>query len=93
MDLLAWGLAALFTFVGLRTALPGTRIQGELSGTDRLLIAVHDAARAGFWLGLAGLFAGFALLDDPYEFRWFALIPIGMAGLRLLATVGLGRGR
>lgn len=93
MDVLAWVLAALFLLVGVRTALTATQLQGRISETDRVLIAVHDAARAGFWLGLAGLFAGFALLDDPYGFRWFALVPIVMAGLRLAAAVGLSRGR
>lgn len=91
MDVLAWVLAGVFLLVGARTGLNGTHLEGRLSGSDRLLIAVHDAARAGFWLALAGLFVGFALVDDPYAFRWFGLVPIGMAALRLLAAVGLSR--
>lgn len=93
MDVLAWTLAAIFFLIGVRAGLDGTRLEGSISGTERLLVAVHDAARAGFWLALAGLFVGFALVDDPYAFRWFGMVPIAMAALRLLAAVGLSRGR
>lgn len=91
MTLLGWALAAIFFLLGVRTAVASTPVEGRLSGTDRLLIAVHDAARAGFWLSLAALFAGFNLVDDPFEFRWFVMVPIAMAALRLLAAVGLSR--
>ncbi|HEX6207939.1 MAG TPA: hypothetical protein VF058_06215 [Actinomycetota bacterium] len=93
LDVLAWVLAGAFFLIGVRAGFDGTQLEGRLSGTDRLLIAVHDAARAGFWLALAGLFVGFALVDDPYAFRWFGMIPISMAALRMLAAVGLSRGR
>jgi hypothetical protein len=32
-------------------------------------------------------------VENPFEFRWFVMVPIGMAALRLLAAVGLSRGR
>lgn len=68
-----------------------TRLEDDLEGWERLLVAVHDASRAGFWFALSGLFLGFALIDDAASFRWFALIPIGMAALRMLAAVRLSR--
>jgi len=90
-EVLGWALAAVFFLVGVRTTLTPTRLDELISGRDRLLIALHDASRAGFWLALAALFVGFSLVDDPFEFRWFVMVPIGMAAVRLLAAVGLSR--
>lgn len=90
-EALGWALAAVFFLVGVRTTLTPTRLDERISGGDRLLIAVHDAARAGFWLALAAVFVGFNLVEDPFEFRWFVMVPIAMAALRLLAAVGLSR--
>lgn len=91
MTVLGWALAGLFLLLGLRTALAPTRLEGRVSGGERVLIAVHDAARAGFWVALAAVFVGFNLVENPFEFRWFVMVPIGMAALRLLAVVGLSR--
>lgn len=78
--------------LALRAAMSPTPLdEGPVRGRDRFLIAMHDAARAGFWLSIAGLFAGFALIDDPASFRWFAVVPILMAGMRLLAATFLAR--
>ncbi|MGH2675576.1 MAG: hypothetical protein ACRDKA_02950 [Actinomycetota bacterium] len=59
---------------------------------SRLLIAVHEAAKAGFWLAFGGFFLAYGLLEQPQDFRWFALVPVGMAGLRLLTAAFLARG-
>jgi hypothetical protein len=62
------------------------------SGRDRFLIAVHDAAKAGFWLALGVAFLGLSVLEPAQEYRWLVIIPIGMAGLRLVAALLLARG-
>ena len=91
MTVVGWALAAVCFLVGARVALAPTRLEGELSGADRLLVAVHDASRAGFWLALSAAFVGFNLVENAFEFRWFVMVPIGMAALRLLSSVGLSR--
>ncbi len=56
-----------------------------------MLIAVHDAAKAGFWLSLGGFFLGYGVSAEPQAFRWFAMVPVGMAGLRLITATLLAR--
>ncbi|HYH28621.1 MAG TPA: hypothetical protein VEA19_07600, partial [Actinomycetota bacterium] len=58
---------------------------------DRALLALHEAAKAGFWLSLGAFFVGAAILDDAEGLRWFLLVPISMAGLRLVAATFLSR--
>ena len=60
------------------------------SARERFLVAVHEAARAGFWLALGAWFLGLALIEEPQRWRWFILVPIGMAALRLAARTFLG---
>jgi hypothetical protein len=60
------------------------------SAKERFLVAVHEASRAGFWLALGAWFLGLALIEEPQTWRWFILVPIGMAGLRLAARTFLG---
>ena len=52
---------------------------------------MHEAARAGFWFALAAVFVALSLLEDAYRFRWLVMLPIGMAGLRLVAAAMLSR--
>jgi hypothetical protein len=85
--------AGVFLLVGLLSAIGSVRsptAMGE-TGRDRFLVAVHDAAKAGFWLTLGGFFLIFGLIDEPQDFRWFALVPVGMAGLRLATAYFLAR--
>lgn len=92
MRVLELALAALALGMALRAAMTPTPLEGgPVSPRERFLIALHDASRGGFWLALAGLFAGFALIDDAASFRWFAIVPILMAGMRLLAATFLAR--
>lgn len=84
--------AGVFALLGLRAAFNPVRVEEDASTGVRVLVALHDAARAGFWLALGGLFVGFALLEDPNEFRWFAFIPIAMAAIRLVTAARLARG-
>ncbi len=53
---------------------------------DRVLIAVHDAARAMFWLSLGGFFLALGLSRGASEVRWLLLIPLGMAAVRLVSA-------
>ena len=63
------------------------------SGKERFLVAVHEAARAGFWLALGAWFLGLALIEEPQTWRWFILVPVGMAALRLATATFLGMSR
>lgn len=84
-------LGSVLVLVGLRAAaLAFGRVQGERGGT-RVWVALHETARAGFWLSLGAFFIGYALLPDLDDFRWFVLLPIALAGLRLVAATLLGR--
>lgn len=62
------------------------------TGRSRLLAAIHDAAKAGFWLTLGGFFLIYGLVEEPFAWRWFALVPLAMAGLRLFTAMILARG-
>lgn len=65
-------------------------IPAEDAGS-RFLIAVHQASKAGFWFAFGGFFVAYGLLEHPEGFRWFALIPVGMAVLRLASALLLAR--
>lgn len=83
---------ALFLLIGLRSALHSIRqMAPDEPGRVRALIAVHEAAKAGFWLALGAFFLGYATVAEPQEFRWFVMVPIAMAGLRLVAATLLAR--
>ncbi|HZD18491.1 MAG TPA: hypothetical protein VE669_10150 [Actinomycetota bacterium] len=91
MTVVEWVLAALALVLGLRATLTPVRFEETPSGSDRLLVALYEAARAGFWFALAGLFAGFALLEDTSSFKLLAVVPVVLAGIRMLAAVQLAR--
>ena len=63
----------------------------EERGGTRLLIAIHDASRAIFWLSLGGFFLAFALTDQAPEVRWLVLVPVLMAIVRVLTAIRLAR--
>jgi hypothetical protein len=85
-------LAGLFLLFGIISGINSLRdVEPVEDGRSRLLIAIHDAAKAGFWLALGGFFLGFALIEEPQEFRWFAMAPLGMAVLRLASAALLAR--
>jgi len=92
MIVLEWGVAAVAFVLGVRAVLTPVRFEeGPLPGRDRMLVALYEASRAAFWFSLAGLFAGFALVEDPDSFRVFAVVPILLAGMRMLAAARLAR--
>lgn len=87
MTFLELSVAALCLLVGARAAVATLRHPAVAdSGGERFLIALHEAARAGFWLALAAFFLGYAVLEEPQGWRLFILVPIGMAGLRLVTA-------
>jgi hypothetical protein len=89
LELVLAGVFLLFGVVSGINSLRGVEPMEE--GRARFLLAVHDAAKAGFWLALGGFFLGLALIEEPQSFRWFALAPVLMAGVRLLTAVFLAR--
>ena len=60
-------------------------------GRSGVLVAVHEASKAGFWLTLGGFFLLYGLADESQDYRWFALVPLGMAALRLGTAALLAR--
>ena len=58
---------------------------------DHALFALYVAARAGLWFAFAGLFAGFAIVDDPVRSRWYVMVPICLSAVQLLAGFALGQ--
>jgi hypothetical protein len=83
--------AVLLILVGFWVAWESLKEPMELrSGRERFLFALHEASRAGFWLALGGWFLGLAFLEEPQTWRWFIIVPIGMAVLRLAARAFLG---
>jgi hypothetical protein len=86
-------VAALFLLGGLVSI--GRSLSRPVESEDdrrsRFLLAMHDAAKAGFWLSLGGFFLAYGLVPEPQAVRYAALIPLGMAGLRLLASTLLAR--
>lgn len=86
-------VAVPLLLIGLYSAFRS--IQDPVPAEDsrsRFLIAVHEACKAGFWLTFGGFFLAYGLLDQPQSFRWFAMVPLGMAALRLLTAAILARG-
>jgi hypothetical protein len=86
-------IGGLLVVVGLVSGVRSVAApSGMESGRDRFLLALHDAAKAGFWLALGAAFLGLSVLEPAAEYRWLVVIPIGMAGLRLVAATLLARG-
>lgn len=87
------GLLFLFGFVSAYRSLAQPPLLEKREG-GRLLIAVHEAAKALFWLSLGGFFLAYGLAEGPLAVRaarYLVLIPIGMAALRMVAASIIGR--
>ena len=92
-QILGLTIGGLLVVVGLVSGIRSVATPAAAeSGRDRFLLALHDAAKAGFWLALGAAFLGLSLLEPAGEYRWLVVIPIGMAGLRLMAATLLARG-
>ena len=57
----------------------------------RVLIAVHDASKAMFWISLGGFFVLYGAAEEQEVVRWLVLVPVGMAAVRLLTATLLSR--
>lgn len=84
-------IGGLLFLVGLRSIAGSFGLMSQETGGDRALVAVHEVAKAGFWFALGAFFLGSALLDDAEGLRWFLLVPISLAGIRLVAATFLSR--
>jgi hypothetical protein len=87
-------IGALLVLVGLWSLVKWMRTEfAAETGRDRVLYAVHVAARVGLWFGFAAFFLGLALVDEPARFTWFLMVPLGLAGVQLISGVALGQGQ
>jgi hypothetical protein len=85
-------LAGLFALGGIRSLARWLgRPLDSPSLRDQVLFAVNVTGRVGLWFALAGMFVGTALIEEFETFRWYLLVPLGMATLQLVSTVLLGR--
>jgi hypothetical protein len=89
LEYVVGGLLILFGLVSAARSLssPATAKERRI----RLLIAVHDAAKAMFWISLGGWFVLYATAEEQEVVRWLVLVPIGMAAIRLLTASVLSR--
>lgn len=89
LEYVVGGVLILFGLVSAARSLasPATEEERRI----RLLIAVHDAAKAMFWVSLGGFFVLYAAAEEQDIVRWLALVPIGMAAIRLLTAFVLSR--
>ncbi len=79
-------LAGLLFVFGVVSAVRSiTEPPSDVRGGDRVLIAIHDAAKAMFWLSLAGFFLAEGLSAGRTDVRWLLLVPLGMAAVRLVS--------
>jgi hypothetical protein len=83
------GLLVLFGLVSAARSLG--KPPSEEEGRIRLLIAVHDAAKAMFWISFGGFFILYAAAEEQDVVRWLAMVPFGMAAIRLLVASVLSR--
>jgi hypothetical protein len=85
-------LAVLFALIGVRSFVRSSSVRFEAAAaTDHLLYALHVTARTCVWFALAGAFVGFAVLAEPQRFRWYVMVPIGLAAVQVLAALALSR--
>ena len=89
---LEYVLGGLFILFGVVSAV---RSLGEPPTDEerriRLLIAIHDAAKAMFWISLGGFFILYAAAEEQDVVRWLAAVPVALAALRLLVASALSR--
>lgn len=86
-----WIALPLFVF-GLVSAYRSlSRPPAGEEGRVRLLVAVHDAAKAMFWITLGGFFVLYAAAEEQDVVRWLMIVPVVMAAVRLLTASALSR--
>jgi hypothetical protein len=86
-------IAGALFLLGVRSALRWFRTEFRaVSPREAFLYALHVSSRVAVWFSFAAVFLVLGLLDEPSRYRWFALIPIGLAGVQLLTGVRLAQG-
>lgn len=85
-------IAGVLALGGVRSMVMwfGTQFEAQAIG-EQVLYSIHAASRVALWLAFAGFFAGYALLDEPQDFKWYFLVPIALAGVQLLTGLVLAR--
>lgn len=100
MRLVELVIAGLFVLGGLRSLWTWSRRRFETADvTDHLLYALYLTARVGLWFAFAGFFLIYASveargrpgLDELAPYRWYIVVPLGLAAIQLLAGWFLGR--
>jgi hypothetical protein len=95
-------VAAAFGVFGIRSFVHWIRRPlDSRSVRDQTLWAVYLTGRVGLWFAIGGIFLISALTPGEREvyrrqfaqFRWYFLVPIGMAVLQFVAAFLLGRSR
>jgi hypothetical protein len=89
VELAIAAVLALFGARSLRSWM--ARDVAPVSVGERLVWALHVTARVGLWFAFAGLFVGYALIENPYRFRWYVLVVLGLAALQLFTGLALWR--
>jgi hypothetical protein len=85
-------VAVLLLILGLRSFSKSLSVRFEAETLrDHFLYSLHVTARICVWFALAGAFVGFGILDEPERFRWYVFVPLGLAGLQVLAAIALWR--
>jgi hypothetical protein len=85
-------VAGLLAAGGARSLIRWMRAEFDpVSAGEQALYTLYRTARVGMWFAFAGFFAGYALVEDPGQFRWYIFVPIGLSGIQLLTGVMLGR--
>jgi hypothetical protein len=94
-------LAGLLLLGGVRSAVYWLRRRIEATrASHHVAFALFVTGRIGLWLSFAGFFAlsasipyeGRALVDAMNDYRWYAIVPMTMAGLQIIGGYFLGRG-
>ncbi len=100
MRALELAAAAVFALGGLRSVWVWSRRPFESTDLrDLLLYALYLTGRIGLWFAVAGSFLiwssirtrGRAAIDEAATYRWYLLVPLGLAALQLVAGWFLGR--
>jgi hypothetical protein len=96
-------VAGLLALLGVRSIVYWSRRPlDSRSVRDHLVYAMWLTGRVGLWFAVAGIFAisasitaeeGVGFITKWDRYRWYILVPLGLAALQLVAGVILGRSR
>src|SRR2546430_9707798 len=84
--------AGRFGIVGVFSLLHWLDVEfGAATPGEHVAYALYATSRVGMWFAFGAFFLGYAVVDEPQAFRWYILVPIGLAGVQLLTGLYLGR--